>query len=114
MKALKSIILFPVFDYCVHVEISSNVEKAFLKYDKTKDMWDDDDKLSEGWTINDPDNSTSFIFLKPNVTEGTIAHESWHAILNMLVRVGADLDNEVVAYHLGYLVDEIVKLKRSK
>jgi hypothetical protein len=52
--------------------------------------------------------------LKPNVTEGTIAHESWHAILNMLVRVGADLDNEVVAYHLGYLVDEIVKLKRSK
>lgn len=42
-------------------------------------------------------------------TPGIIAHESFHAVWNMLKGVGAELDDETVAYHLDYLVSAIHK-----
>jgi len=52
------------------------------------------------------------IFLKPSAGGGLIAHESFHAIRAMFLWAGVeDFDNEIVAYHLGYLVDKIVKFQ---
>lgn len=41
----------------------------------------------------------------PNPDE--IAHESWHCIFHLLKTVGAEIEDEVAAYHLGYLVGKI-------
>lgn len=41
-----------------------------------------------------------------NCSNGTIAHEAWHVVRFMLADwCNVGLDNENVAYHLGYLVD---------
>jgi len=46
---------------------------------------------------------------------GHIAHESFHAVWNMLKGVGAELDDETVAYHLDHLVSHIHKfIKKEK
>jgi hypothetical protein len=49
--------------------------------------------------------------LFPNI--GTIAHEAHHAIRNMLTTLRVTDHNEVFAYSLGYLVNEIVKFQRT-
>ena len=45
------------------------------------------------------------------LSEGIIAHEAWHAVFRMFEWVGAELDNEMVAYHLSYLVDRIASFR---
>jgi hypothetical protein len=60
-------------------------------------------------------NTCSMLILADNVSPGVIAHECWHAIYRMLTGLDVHLENETVAYHLGYLVNEthtfIAKLK---
>ena len=52
------------------------------------------------------------IFLKPWTSAGVVAHEAWHAVRALLVWAEArDFDNEVVAYHLGYLVNQITNFQ---
>ena len=52
------------------------------------------------------------IFLKPYTSAGVVAHEAWHAVRALLVWAEArDFDNEVVAYHLGYLVNQITNFQ---
>lgn len=109
------VVEFPVLgNYMIHVEVYPNLKKLFKKYKATKGLWEKEDKRGEAFTINRSESHMSFIFLKPNVSNGTIAHESWHAIQNLFECVGAELENEMVAYHLGFLVDQICKLMRRK
>ena len=60
------------------------------------------------------DKGVGTIFLVYNTDAGTIAHECWHCVKRMFEYVGAHLDNELVAYTLGYLVNEVNKLKQKK
>jgi hypothetical protein len=43
----------------------------------------------------------------------TIAHEAYHAIVALLKFSGANSEEELVAYHLGYLVSRITKWKEK-
>lgn len=52
----------------------------------------------------------SFVIVKYGASAGVIAHECWHAVHAMLKYVGADLDNEIVAYYLDHLVDKAYAL----
>jgi hypothetical protein len=101
---------FPVFSYyCVHVEITPDIEKSLSKYPETRGICPDHTSHADGVTVHVDDHGKDFIFLNPDCTPGVIAHEAWHSISRMLSYVGVDLDSETVAYHLGYLVDEIFK-----
>ena len=51
--------------------------------------------------------SGSILAFHPFPSPDTVAHECWHAVYRMLSNADADLDNETVAYFLGYLVDKI-------
>jgi len=51
------------------------------------------------------------LFFKRDNSDGIIAHEAWHAVFSMFEWAGAELDNEMVAYHLSYLVDRIASFK---
>ena len=51
----------------------------------------------------------SYVILPMDAPCSAVAHEAWHAIRYMMVSAGADLDSETVAYHLGYLVGQIIK-----
>ena len=52
----------------------------------------------------------SMLVFHPFPSPGTVSHEAWHAVRQMMLNAGAELDNELVAYHLGYIVEEVHKL----
>ena len=105
---------FPVFaGFIVHIEITKDIQKAIKKYPGIASIAGPEDDETDGTTVYDG-GQVCFIFLKPNVSAGTIAHEAWHATRYMLKRVGAKLDSEVVAYHLGYIVDKSYQFLRGR
>ena len=115
MKARLTHVEFPVFsDFIVHIEVTSDFKKSFSKYPLTENIPEEECGSWEAMTAHDDEGSISFLFIKPDASVGTIAHESWHVIKRMLDTRGVDLDNETVAYHLGYLVDKVFQFVRGK
>lgn len=113
MKSRFTLVEFPVFaGYIIHVEITSDFNKTGKKYKLTKGIKFRAD--SEGATIFDDNSNITFVFIKPNVSDGSIVHEAWHALRRMFKFVGVELEDEVVAYHLGYIVDKINRFRRGK
>jgi hypothetical protein len=113
MIASFTIITFPVFDnYAVHIEKTSDIMKSMEKYPATKHV--EPGEHTEAITVHVADDPCSYIFLPHNAAVGTIAHEAWHVVRRMLEYVGADLENENVAYHLGFLVNRIFKFIRGR
>jgi hypothetical protein len=108
------LIEFPVFgDYIVHVEEGKDFVAMGQKY-KIEGI-EDTDQTCDGLTVHKKGVGFSFIFFKPNPCFGNIAHEAYHAVRHMLRWSGCDLDNETVAYHLGYVVNCICShLKKGK
>lgn len=114
MKSKYTTVEFPVFcDYIMHIEITTNLKESMLKYEYTKDLGID---LTDTHAIavHVEDTGVSMIFLPYNASVGTIAHESYHAVRRMLKYVGAKMDNETVAHHLGYLTQKIFNFMRGK
>ena len=44
----------------------------------------------------------------------TVTHESWHVVRRVLDLVGSALENEIVAYHIGYLSQAVYNLYSQK
>lgn len=113
MRVRVTHIEFPVFmDYVIHVEVTSDIYKSMSKYPATENIPSDD--TTHAITVHVDDEPFTFIFLPHNVSVGTVAHESWHAIRRMMNYVDVELDSETVAYHLGYLVNRIYQFYRGK
>jgi hypothetical protein len=64
--------------------------------------WDDEICTGEFW-----------IHILPSTSTGVIAHEVWHFIYRMFKQFGIKIDNENVAYHLSYTIDEILEWKTT-
>jgi hypothetical protein len=99
-------------DYIVHVEVTSDIVRAMKKYKHTKNV--EDSRDDEACSVHVKNENMSFIFLPLNAKAGTVAHECWHVVQRMMEYMGVELDSETVAYHLGYLVDEVFKLRRNR
>lgn len=51
-----------------------------------------------------------YMFISPKATLGVVSHEVYHVVCRMFDYIGVeDYDEELVAYHLGYIVDEVYK-----
>lgn len=50
--------------------------------------------------------STMYILMPYKCDIGYIGHEVWHIVRALLLYSGAGLDNEVVAYYIGWLIRE--------
>jgi len=56
----------------------------------------------------------SYLFLKHDSPEGTVAHECWHIIYRMFSWCGVkDFDDETTAYHIDHLVEKVYEFKRA-
>ena len=102
-------ILFPVFsNFQVRFVFTTDFKKSYEeRYQRTLD------KSLEfvGGFHAGTKSGCSHIFLKiGNAPSGTIAHEVVHAVWQLLLGwAGVEkLDEEIVAYHVGYLVSEAV------
>ena len=54
-----------------------------------------------------PDASISYIFLPFKADVGYVAHEVSHCLWRLMNFIGAEHENEIMAYHQGYLVRKI-------
>lgn len=97
---------FPVFSgYKITVVSSNDIKKAIGKFKHTKNV---DVENTEACHIAVENEPLSYIFVPHRITLSQMVHESYHAIRRLMRYHGVNLDdNEVVAYHLGYLVQQI-------
>ena len=103
-------VVFPVFsEYRVVLVVSSDIDASFKK---RHGILGTNYNLAGCEAAHQaiPGKMKAFLFFRPGATNGTVAHECWHTIHKMFGAVGACLDNEAVAYHLGYLVDKTTDL----
>jgi hypothetical protein len=101
------IVKFPVLStYFVHIIFTENIARS------RKGRYGDEGSAEGAAALSSTAvGGHGHLFFQPSNTEGIIAHESWHAIYHMFEWLGAELDNEMVAYHLAYLVDRIISFK---
>jgi hypothetical protein len=116
MKTLKlskfgdyeKIIYFPVFsNFQVHVVFSHDLSESYRRrYGHSVDVTRTD--AFHRYTEN---GHSHLFFSIGECPIGTVAHESFHVVWALLLQwAGVEkdaIDNELVAYHLGYLVNEI-------
>ena len=104
----------PVFGYTFHIVITT----AFVKSRKSREEFlgkcDYDIPTLAMCSHGGMYSNFTYLFINPNAGNGTIAHECYHAICNLFKYVDAEHEEEIFAYHLSYLVDEIERLKKIK
>ena len=102
---------FRVFNYTVEVVFTNYV------FDYAKHIGGLVEHTSEGHmeacTVSFPSTNRSVIVFQPDAPVGTVAHECWHAVRNMMHSIGAGLDDEVVAYHIDYLTQQAFDFQRA-
>ena len=104
MRTHRHKLQFKVFsDYQVVVIFTDNIGKELAKLT--------DQPPTEGaqalTVINTGGNA--HVFFPHNPDAETIAHEAVHVIHALMKWAGAEPEDEVIAYHLGYLVRHITK-----
>ena len=100
-------ITFTGFDYGVVLVLTNCVQTSV----NARVTGYDSSTTRAAHLYNDNDEPISVIVLGANENAGTVVHESWHAVRRMMKLRRAKLDNETVAYHLEYLVTEILDFK---
>jgi hypothetical protein len=56
------------------------------------------------------ENGIGYIFINPDTSNDTIAHECFHMVFQIMDYIGSSLSeesNEIYAYHLGHIVKEV-------
>jgi hypothetical protein len=104
----------PVFGYKVYVIVTNSVLESRKRRGNILGKVDDSIPTIAMCSHGEAESSFSYIFIKPTANAGTIAHEVYHSLCNMFRYISADYEEEIMAYHLTYLVDEIEKLKKIK
>ena len=102
----EKMVRFPVFNYSVEIVFTGSVSESH--YYRTDE---DSPDCHEGQYTELA--GGGILYIQKEASYGTLAHECWHAVHHMLARVGAGLDEEVVAYHLGYLVDKVLEFRKE-
>lgn len=98
---------FPAWYTYIVVVLTEDVQASIHK------RASDYDVENTGAICMKSDTATSMLIFDINAPCGIIAHECWHAIRRMIVFHGGELENEVVAYHLGYLVEQVCKFQKA-
>ena len=105
------VVRFPIFsDYTVHIIFTKDIKESNIKRYGSFNVGDCDA------CHRSSNNGHAHLFFKlGDCSSGNIAHEAWHAIHSLFIDfagVGV-MENEVVAYHLGHLVQEISYFKND-
>ena len=105
---------FPVFDYRLFVVYTDDIKKSRLSLNHKVGAPNEEisSNIDGLHSYNNLD-TDAFILFTPKSSIGTIAHEVSHAIWRMFVYYGAEFENELFAYHLGYTLDQILKFKNE-
>lgn len=115
MKAKSCIIYEPLFNVDVYVQRGGKINDCIKRYAKKLKV--------EAWTVEDNDSrmghftniighKSGCIWLNEKAGLGTVAHECFHAVCEILKRSGLKLNahtEEIYAYYLQFLINTILK-----
>jgi hypothetical protein len=103
----KTIIINP-FDFAVKVIVSNDVHASAHKRGiQTSEPW----HAMHAGVVN---RLMSLIFLPLKAGPDVVAHEVFHCAWHIMKSVGAEFENEVMAYTMSYLVAEILAFVQGK
>jgi hypothetical protein len=109
MKTFRHKLRFPVFgNYPVKIVFCDDIHKEAKR---AKHVLPSDDGSEEAYTAINSSGCTCVFNHTPDAE--TVAHEAYHAIVALLKFSGASAEEELVAYHLGYLVSRITKWREK-
>lgn len=110
---------FDVFGYRVHFVFTNDLCRARGLYDgilgHNGTMDSDGTAGLHAFAREGKHAWVSYIFLEWNASPNQIAHESSHAVERMFDWAGiTKFDGEVIAYHYGWLVGQIMSFQKKK
>jgi len=109
-----TIIEFPIFDYTLEVIFTDDLNDSREKRsDKLGALPSPIGKTVDGLHCYNEQYPESVIFLLNTTTVGVIAHEIYHFIRRMFRWIDAQPEEEVIAYHLTYVLDKVIDFKNS-
>lgn len=97
----------PMFHYDIYVVVAKDFAYAAKKLDLISPPTD-----SEAFHAFSNEGK-SHLYFHPNAKPSTVVHEVWHAVRRQLNWIGAELDNEVVAYMLGYYTRHVLDILKE-
>lgn len=109
-KRKKLKLFLDLYMYTVEICITNNIILSRKKDDKRVEHIYRGNYAPGGLQAYSHNKRISIIYLNKNSKTDVVAHESWHCIRTIADWIGAEYENEFIAYHLGYLVYEITKL----
>ena len=102
---------FPMFgNYRIVIVITNSLELSRNKRFCPETIEDD----VQGLHTEDKETGTSYVFLKESSRASFVVHECWHAVKSLLDFIEANVEEEVVAYLLGYVVEHAVLLEITR
>lgn len=112
IKERRTTIRINPFFYTVEVYVSDDIRESARKVGiETNVNW-------EALHAGAENRLLSMIFLPEDAEPGTIAHECFHCVWHIMRQIGAEFENEVMAYTLTYLVTQVMdfayRTKRTK
>ena len=70
--------------------------------------------VTDGFVFNCKGKGLSYLFLRLDAPENSVAHESWHIVHRMFEWCGVrDYDDEIVAYHIDHMVEKVYEFKQA-
>lgn len=110
-REVKTFVPFPLYNYRIYIiftdSLEATAENLVVKGHLTKNHGIDD--TTDGFHVRMPNQSFSYIVLPFTAGINEIAHECYHCIVNMFRWINAAHEEELFAYHLGYLVKLVVE-----
>jgi hypothetical protein len=106
MTEVKSLIPFPPYDYKVYLIFTDDMTKSAdkLAEEGILDKKHSVDETTQAFCVKPRNRAYGYIVLQYGARIHTITHESYHALVSMFRWIGAAHEEEVFAYHIGYLV----------
>lgn len=106
MTQIKTCIPFPPYSYRMYIIFTDDLEATAEELVKKKLLAVNHgvDETTGGFTVRFKNQNYVYIILKYDASVNDIAHESYHALCSMFKWIGAVHEEEVFAYHMGYLV----------
>lgn len=107
-------VLFPVFsNYQVRIIFSDDLAKSYEKIFKRP--LDRDVDMTNAFHAISKSGCSHLFFRIGNAPSGTIAHECVHVIWRLLIEWAGvtKMDDEVVAYHVGWLVQQVTNFRNE-
>lgn len=96
--------------YKIHLILTDDVKRAREKINHLVGEYDGEDVVAMH-SYDENDFEQSWVILPHWANPGLVAHEAFHGVMRIFKCMDAEMEEEVFAYTLQYLVKEIIKVQ---